>query len=43
MVSDIPVDPSTCDDSASEAVSNLEATQKKKWKKVSLQATVNEL
>jgi len=43
MASDIPVDPPTYDDSASEAVSDLEAMQKKKRKKVSLRATVNEL
>ena len=38
IVSDIPADlePHTCNDSASEAVSNLNTTQKKKWKKVSL-------
>jgi hypothetical protein len=42
-VSDVPADPPTRDDSASEAVSNLEAMQKKKRKRVSLRATVNEL
>src|SRR6266850_6900340 len=31
------------DDSASEVVSDLEATQKKKWTKTTLRATVNEL
>jgi hypothetical protein len=45
MVSDVPADsePYTYDDSASEAVSNLDAIQKKKWKKVSLQVTINDL
>lgn len=42
-VSDVPADPPTRDDSASEAVSDLEATQKKKRKRVSLRATVDEI
>jgi hypothetical protein len=45
MVSDVPADsePYTHNDSASEAVSNLDAIQKKKWKKVALQVTINNL
>jgi len=43
LLSDVPAEPPTCDVSASEAVSDLEATQKKKRKKVSLRTTVNEL
>ena len=45
MVSDVPADlePCTRDDSASEAVSVLDATQKKKRKKVSLRVTINDL
>ena len=43
LVSDVPADPPTHDDSASEVVTDLEATQKRKWKKVSLRITVNEL
>ena len=45
MVSDVPADlePHTRDDSASEAVSILDATQKKKQKKVSLRVTINDL
>jgi hypothetical protein len=43
MVSDVPVEPRTRDDSTSEAVSDLDATQKKKRKKASLRVTINEL
>ena len=43
MVSDVPAEPPTHDDSASEAVSDLDATQKKKRKKVSPRVTINEL
>ena len=42
-VSDVPADPPTYDNSASEVVTDLEATQKRKRKKVSLHVTVNEL
>jgi hypothetical protein len=43
LLSDVPAEPPTHDDSASEMVSDLEAMQKKKQKMVSLRATVNEL
>lgn len=43
LVSDVPTEPPTCGDSAGEAVTDLEATQKRKQKKVSLRVTVNEL
>jgi hypothetical protein len=45
MVSDVPADsePRTRNDSTSKAVSDLNTTQKKKWKKVSLRVTINDL
>ena len=44
MVLDVSADSElhTCNDSASEAVSNLDAIYKKKQKKVSLQVTIND-
>jgi hypothetical protein len=43
LVSDVLAEPPTHDDSASEVVTDLEAMQKRKQKKVSLQETVKEI